>query len=359
MSSYSVIIPTRNNPAVLERCLTHLNEVVSPMRDWESLVIDNSDDPFLSANKAIVHSHANERFKYHAMPPQGLMAARHLGADLAKGDVICFIDDDSFVDSSWLQGIDEAFEDQQVVLVTGPIRGEFEAPPPKWLGSLYGRNAQGSYCTYLSLLDLGDADLDIDPLFVWGCNYSIRKDLFYAVRGSHPDYLPPRWWQFQGDGECGLSVKVRAFGYNARYSPKCSIRHFVPERRVTFEYLGNRAFFVGVHSSFTDIRRRHGLDAFGGVPDSTGPSIMDRIIAKVRQLGNDIKQIPEYKEQIITVWKLRNHLKKCYEAGYRSHKSQVKRCPQLLQYVTRRDYLGKNGTIPDEPCIPQQGALHP
>lgn len=351
--AYSIIIPTCNHPDTLRQCLTHLNNTEPPKRNWEVLIIDNSENTFLTDNKAVVQSFGNVRFIYHEMPPLGLMAARHKGAELAEGDVICFIDDDSLVDTSWLRGIEESFEDQKVVLVTGPIRGKFDSPPPIWLESLWNQSENGPFCAYLSLLDFGTEYQDIDPLFVWGCNYAIRRELFCAVRGSHPDYLPSRWWMYQGDGECGLSIKVKAFGYNARYSPKCSIKHLVPASRLTFEYLGNRAFFVGVHTSFTDIRRKHGLGASEGVPPPSKRTFLNKIVSKLRQYSDDLQRVVQYRHQLITVWQLRNHLKKRFREGYRSHQSQVKHCPQLSAYVARRDYFGENAVIPEENFCPQ------
>lgn len=348
--AYSTIIPTSNHPELLTRCLLALCKVNPPAKEWEVLVIDNSEERFKTANAQVVASFQESRFRYVTMPPLGLMAARHKGVEMARGHIVSFIDDDSFVSETWLEGIEQSFLDPNIVMVGGPNLPEYEITQPRWLDYFWNYNEYGRYMGYLSLLDFGDTMRDIDPTFVWGCNFSIRKDIFQRVGGSHPDYLPPQWKCFQGDGEVALSVKVASLGCKARYCPQCVIRHLVPESRMTFEYFGARAFFVGLHSSFTQIRRKHGLGTAQGVPLLPG-STQNSFYRLLRRWGGRVKRrflLPSsfFHREPEDVIRIRRHLQKCYADGWNFHQREVNSNPALLEYVLRPNYMGENARLP-------------
>jgi len=354
----SIVIPTSNHPELLKRSLAALDRACAPHGAWEVLVVDNSGEAFRSQNAKATAAFNQERFRYCPMPQMGLMAARHHGVELARMEIVSFIDDDSLVRETWLQGLEGAFEDPGVALVGGPNYPEYEVWPPAWLEYFWDRNEWGKHLGYLSLLDFGTEPKDIPATFVWGCDYSIRKNVFQKVRGSHPDYLPAQWRKYQGDGEVGLSVKVEASGYRARYVPECAINHLVPAVRMTREYLGNRAHFVGLHSSFTEIRRRNGLGPMQGVtvPVTTAPGPCRQLRAwasrtwmgKVkRSLFNSSKLEPREPTEVAEI---RQYLKGRFDEGWAFHQQAVQEDPSLLEYVLRPNFMGENARIPGGGC---------
>ncbi len=344
---HSVVIPTSNHPQLLGHCLAALQQARTPKGNWEALVMDNSDEFFRIENKRVTESFAEKRFRYISMSGWGLMAARHQGVELASGSLISFIDDDSFISETWLKGVQQTFEDPSIGLVTGPIRPEYEHIAPDWLEYLWAANKYGRYLGYLSLLDFGDTPQIIPAEFVWGCNYSIRKDVFYQANGSHPDYLPPQWKSYQGDGEVGLSVKVGALGFQAYYSPACAIHHLVPASRMTFEYLGNRSFFVGLHQSFTLFRQECGLGREHGVLMSQ--NVPGSPLRQVRSVMGKLKW-----DMLVAldlggcdeISKLKRYLRRCYQDGWQYHRGQLKKDPRLAEYVLRHHYMGDNASFP-------------
>ena len=350
--AYSVVIPTSNHPGLLRRCLAALAQIRHPSKEWEVLVMDNSGERFKADNAQVVASFQETRFRYLPMPCLGLMAARHQGVEMARGQVISFIDDDSFVEETWLEGIEQAFRDPNVVLVGGPNRPKYETNPPAWLDYFWTQTEQGRHLGYLSLLDFGDRVQEIPAVFVFGCNYSIRKNIFLRVGGSHPDYMPPEWQRYQGDGETALSVKVVALGYKARYCPQCAIHHLVPTARMTLGYFGARAFFVGLHSSFTQIRREHGLGQAQGVPPVDIPR-QHSPLRLVRAWAGRIKRRllplkPLAQSESEEVLKVREHIAKRYAEGWSYHRREVEADPALLGYVLRPNYMGENARLPSD-----------
>jgi len=335
--SHSVVIPTRNHPKMLSRCLDALIKTLSPSWKWEALIMDNSEDEFRVENQRVVDSFSRENFSYRFITLPGLMSARHQGVEAAQGDIVSFIDDDTFVTESWLLGIEKAFTEPSVVLVGGPNRPLYETIPPEWLTSLWTNSDLGQSMGYLSLLDFGNSERTISPLYVWGCNYSFRKNIFLEVGGSHPDYMPTTLKRFQGDGETALSVKISAKGYSALYSPLCAIHHFVPESRLTIDYFGSRAYFIGLHLSFTQIRREHGLGPDKGVPLIESLSL-NRVLRTVTgRIKRCIFGIQKKRDREET--KLKQFLHARLKNGWDYHRREVMDDPALLKYVISDNFL--------------------
>ena len=103
MIKYSIIIPTLNQAANLKKCLYHLSELNFDQNFFEVLVIDNgSTDNTMFVS--LLFRNKIRNLNYHFCQDPGLMAARHMGCDKAKGEVLCYIDDDSLVTTDWLSG---------------------------------------------------------------------------------------------------------------------------------------------------------------------------------------------------------------------------------------------------------------
>jgi glycosyltransferase involved in cell wall biosynthesis len=116
MTTISVVIPSRNDADMLERCLYALEQ--QTRRADEIVVVDNgsTDDTTVVARRhgaIVVHE-----------PIAGIPRATAAGLDAATGDILARVDADSVPPSDWLARIERAFEsDPDLTAVTGP--GEF------------------------------------------------------------------------------------------------------------------------------------------------------------------------------------------------------------------------------------------
>ena len=153
---YSVIIPTLNQSAKLKQCLFHLSELSFDPDLFEVLVVDNgSTDDTKAISLSFQNKIKNLRYLFCESP--GLMAARHKGCDKAKGEILCYLDDDSLVTKDWLKGISESFADQDVAMVGGPCIPEYEIKPPSWVEYFWSETEFGKTNTILSLAYLSKA----------------------------------------------------------------------------------------------------------------------------------------------------------------------------------------------------------
>lgn len=102
----SVVVPTRDRPAALDRCLTALS-AQTPGERLEIVVVD--DGSLASADvAAVVHRHPRARLIQQT--GRGPAAARNAGARASRGSLLCFTDDDCVADRDWAERLAQALE---------------------------------------------------------------------------------------------------------------------------------------------------------------------------------------------------------------------------------------------------------
>ena len=112
--SVSVVISTRNRPALLRRCLEGVTTQVPP--PLEIVVVDNTHGDAAARAAA---SQAGAR--YLVEPVTGVSRARNRGVRAAAGDIVAFVDDDAVPEPTWLRALVDAFGDARVAAVSGRI----------------------------------------------------------------------------------------------------------------------------------------------------------------------------------------------------------------------------------------------
>ncbi len=128
MSRLSVIIATMDREEELYRCLDSL---WAQSRLPQELVI--VDDGALDLEALKLRVPKGVEFQYHRKSPPGLSASRNLGARVARGDLLLFLDDDVVLEPLFVEEILKVFgEDKTGRLggVSGVITNR--RPKPKW-----------------------------------------------------------------------------------------------------------------------------------------------------------------------------------------------------------------------------------
>jgi glycosyltransferase involved in cell wall biosynthesis len=103
----SIVVPTRNRSAYLARLLASFVRLRYPR--WEALVVDDGSTDDTSA---VVERYRAEGLPliYLYQPWRKMGAARNLGIEHARGEVVAFTDDDCVVEPDWLDAIAQTFE---------------------------------------------------------------------------------------------------------------------------------------------------------------------------------------------------------------------------------------------------------
>jgi glycosyltransferase involved in cell wall biosynthesis len=341
---FSVVIPTLRREASLRRTLVSLAQC-GPLGDGcEVVVVTNgSTDGSAGVVDQVRQSFPRLNTRHVHEPISGLLAGRHRGAAETSGEILSFIDDDIEVSESWFDSIQDAFRDRRVDLVGGPCLPLFFGPVPRWLHEFIVYQPDGRWmCSNLSLIDWGEEKCEIDARFVFGLNFSIRRDSFLRFGGFHPDCLPADLQRYQGDGETGLSEKLRQSGGVAQYHPGAKVWHQIFPDRMTESYFKKRAYYQGVCDSYTMLRSGRTAPQVGS--SSRSPSRIRDLARRVwngcRRLTSRAFGLPETGASLDpTVQRIRASIAESYQSGFEFHQNEAKNDRSLMEWIRRPDYF--------------------
>jgi glycosyltransferase involved in cell wall biosynthesis len=102
----SVVVPTRNRAALLDRLLTSCWNLHYPR--WEAIVVDDGSTDH-TRQVAEAHRRRGLPLTYLYEPWRKMGAARNLAMSRARGEIIAFTDDDCTVEPGWLRAIADTF----------------------------------------------------------------------------------------------------------------------------------------------------------------------------------------------------------------------------------------------------------
>jgi glycosyltransferase involved in cell wall biosynthesis len=229
----SIIIPTHNRAGSLVEAIQSAMALDYPADRYETIVVDNASTDDTCDRVENLRKTAGRRGVLYVREEElGLHYARHAGARRARGKVLVFTDDDAIFSPRWLNAYAEAFESHpEMVAAGGPVRPEWQAPPPKWLlDFIDGRDHFGP----LSIMEpFQDFQLSSECYF-FGVNMAVRREILFKVGGFNPELIG----SFTvGDGESGLLRKLQKRKWLIGYVPDAVVNHRIPQHRMTLTYL--------------------------------------------------------------------------------------------------------------------------
>ena len=121
MMNVSIVIPAYNEEKCIGRLLESLQKI-SKENILEILVVDNGSSDKTKEIVRIYALSADESSKIRLIEEsrKGVAWARTRGAEEAKGDIIAFLDADTYVPEQWLKNLLTYFNSEKIVCVSGP-----------------------------------------------------------------------------------------------------------------------------------------------------------------------------------------------------------------------------------------------
>jgi glucosyl-dolichyl phosphate glucuronosyltransferase len=339
MVKNSIIIPTCGRPLSVRATIQSLLALSPSQLGAEILVVDNNISPSLSEDLRSYCSQLANQVRYIREPSIGLSAARNRGICEAQGEIISFIDDDVEVSSGWLVAIQNRFLDPNVCVVGGPSIPKFTSSIPAWLFGYISTTPYGGWkCVFLSLIDIGRDVSSIDPYYIWGLNFSARKSVLVKSGGFPPDLVPTEFQRWQGDGDSGLSIKIRSMGYRADYIQAALIYHHCGDERLNIDYFTKRFFSLGICESYSKIRYDKTLKR---------KTILHLVKQLFRNKHMRLKKIAKMINRKQPFWindfnRIRRLTDQARLAGWKFHQKEVTEDENLLEWVKRENYFGTN-----------------
>lgn len=174
----SVIIPTLHREEPLRAVLGYFleSEAYSP---FEVIVVDQSDSHEPATIEYLVS--VGNRIRLVQVRKKGAANARNVGARMARGSLLLFVDDDDLPQPGFILGHIGAHQDPLIAAVCGAM-----LQPGSRLRAETELSAEE-----LASIQLRDGPRDVDCVFecFWGstCNLSVKAEWFEKVGGFYDD----------------------------------------------------------------------------------------------------------------------------------------------------------------------------
>lgn len=320
----TVVIPTYNRCNLLRKALESIAAQDYPIEKFEVIVVDNGSSD--RTKEVVCSPQWDFNLIYHYDSNPGLHVGRNSAVTLAKGDIITYADDDICAFSTWLSTLADVFkQDDSIGLVGGNNLPLFESNQPDWFNELWQQTEHGQFIAEYSLIDFHNQRSEIPPDFVFGCNYSIRKNILQQIGGFHPDGMPQQYTFYRGDGETFVSRMVWKLGFKVVFHPGASVYHTVSTERMTKEYIAKRSYNAGISDSYSDIRDK-------------GYVLFSELLNMKSRGANEV--LIDLDTQPLDVIRQRY-----YRAGYYAHHLNAYQYPNLLYWILQEHYLGEMGVF--------------
>lgn len=169
----------------------------------------------------------------------GLSGARNSGLDLARGEIVAFLDDDAQATPDWLEELMRGFDDPAVQGVGGLIEAWWDTGRPRWFPDEFDWVVG---CTYRGMPSTV-AEIR-NPI---GANMAFRRELVARIGGFNESIGRTRSMPLGGE-ETELSIRAARSEGGARflYWPRAAVCHHVPAARGTWRYFVRRCYAEGV-----------------------------------------------------------------------------------------------------------------
>ncbi|MCC5833750.1 MAG: glycosyltransferase family 2 protein [Opitutales bacterium] len=271
----SVALCCHNSEKRLPTTLSHLAQQEGmPVDLWEVLIIDNaSSDQTSAVARKVWKKEAEGRglkevnFRIVRESRQGLSHARARAFKEAKGDVVCFLDDDNWVSSHWLRKVREIFlQYPDVAAAGGPITEVLEQdPPPDWFEEF-----KGNFTIWNPRDSSGYWN---QPLC--GAGLCVRRSAWERLeaRGFRFMLSDRQGNNLSSGGDFELCYALMLSGWRLWYDPGLHIQHWMPQERIQWTHLKR-------------LRRGFGAQSvvFDAYKSSSPPSWMKEVLLSAKAL---------------------------------------------------------------------------
>lgn len=223
MIKLSVVICTFNRSDFLVDALDSLANQSLSKESYEVIVVNNnSTDATEKVSTSFRTKNTDINFQYVIEHKQGLSHARNKGINTAKGEYISFVDDDARPDFAYAESIVKSFENYSDYDALGGKVIPFydDVHELKWLSKyVWGMVAK---------VDNGEQIRPFTRKYPAGCNMAFRKSIFGTI-GLFDIELANRC------DDRYIFTQIKKAGLNVLYTPKASVKHYIPNSRISEE----------------------------------------------------------------------------------------------------------------------------
>ena len=203
MLKFSIIIPVRKINDYVKESISHIKEL--DYQNYEVFVVTDENDEY---------DFSDPRIKILVSGKVGPGEKRNMAAKVSEGDILAFLDDDSYPEKNWLSKAAKVFEDSDVYALGGPAAtpkdAEYLERMAGWFFESYVVSGNTTYRYRPEKKMLVD-DYPTVNLFV-------KRSVFEEIGGFTKDFWPGE------DTKLCLDM-VKKFGRKFPYDPEVLVYH--------------------------------------------------------------------------------------------------------------------------------------
>jgi O-antigen biosynthesis protein len=239
----SVVICSYKRLQRLEAAIVSVAQQEFPPEEMELLVVNNDlgsaeIQPLIDRLRDTYFKDRPHKLRLVQCPATGLSHARNAGIAEARGQIICFLDDDAIAAPQWLAWIWQAFEDHpNAGVVGGKIILKMPSPPPSWLRPgwwVYWSHFIPPYSEFTIVKTWSD--------FPFGANWCARRVALMEAGGFRTVGFGRQGGKIRDGEEIALAAVIQGLGYDIGVEPRAEVLHDVEPGRFTPGFVWRKVF---------------------------------------------------------------------------------------------------------------------
>jgi glycosyltransferase involved in cell wall biosynthesis len=204
--NFSIVIPTYNRPELLEKLVNSILNLDYDKDDFEVIIIDDG-----STNNAINLTQKYQKsfnLRYYFQKNSGPSSARNTGIDIARGEYICFLDDDCIPPRDWLKKIHAIITETRADGICGISTDR--------TGNIFSTTSQ--FISNFLLKELNNYYKM--PVFVMSNNLIYKREIFNKIDKFNLLFSRP------GGEDRELNFRIIEKGYKVTFAKEIIIDHY-------------------------------------------------------------------------------------------------------------------------------------
>ena len=226
----SVVVCTYNRKNLLKSCLNSVYAQDYPKSNFEVIIVDGgSTDGTEELCKEF------PQIQFITETRFGLAYARNKGAELARGFIVAYTDDDCIVDKQWLRNLVAGFQvSKNVMGVGGPV---YPLHPEIIPEKIYVKAALG-------LFDDGESTKLTEGIIT--SNSAFKKEIFKTIKFDETLGITRRGKLILCGEDTDFCQTLIDSGYKLLYTPYAKVYHQIRKERIRVSYIVKHAVHNGI-----------------------------------------------------------------------------------------------------------------
>jgi glycosyltransferase involved in cell wall biosynthesis len=236
----SVVICSYNREAFIILALESMCKQTLDKALFEVIIVDNNSiDNTKEKCHHFIAIHSETTINYITELKQGSSFARNTGAAIAKGKLLCFMDDDAIAEEHFLERILNFYKGKENgVALGGRIIPRYIPEKPKWM-SYYVASLVGNFDYAKEQVEFAKDKYPLES------NMIVAKKDFDAISGFNVA-LPgvKGTLRIGGEGK-DFFIRLKNIGVKVYYDPILIVEHITEVSKLTPEYMYRVASGIG------------------------------------------------------------------------------------------------------------------